>query len=65
MIEFICFGLFIITGVFLLVIWPILLHPTLPRARKWQISLLSFVVLVPGGLALYLWLGVPQMAQFG
>lgn len=65
MIELLFFGLFILVGVFLLVIWPIMLHPTLPYRRKWMLSLLAFFVLVPGGIALYLWLGVPQMAQFG
>ena len=57
-------SLFMLAGVFFLVVFPIMLHPTLPYGRKWLLSLLAFFVLVPGGIALYLWLGVPQMAQF-
>ncbi len=42
--------------------WPVMLHPTLPAKRKIIISLLAFFILVPGGLLLYAWLGVPTMA---
>lgn len=63
MIDLLAFGLFIMFGVGCLVIWPVMLHPTLPVGKKIVISLAAFFVLVPVGIALYLWLGVPQMAQ--
>lgn len=56
------FGLFIIVAVFCLVIWPIMLLPSLPPKRKWLLCIIAFIVLVPGGIALYWWLGVPEMA---
>lgn len=62
MVEFLVFSLFILCGVALLVIWPILLHPTLPPRKKWIASLLAVLVLVPLSGALYLWLGVPPLA---
>lgn len=65
MVELLGFGLFILFGVVCLVVWPILLHPTLPFAKKLWLSIAAFVILVPLGVALYAWLGVPQMAQFG
>lgn len=63
MIELLGFGLFILFGVGTLVIWPVMLHPTLPPRKKILLSLAAFIVLVPLGIALYLWLGVPQMAR--
>jgi len=39
-----------------------MMHPTLDGKRKILISLIGFVVFVPGGLLLYSWFGVPQMA---
>lgn len=65
MIDLLAFGLFIMFGVVILVIWPLLLHPTLPLRQKLLLSIAAFVVLIPAGIGLYLWLGVPQMAQFG
>lgn len=62
MISFAVFALFLVFAVGSLVIWPILLHPTLPPARKWALSAIAALVIVPGGLLLYAWLGVPQMA---
>ena len=62
MINFIVFALYICVGALLLIIWPIMLHPTLPLKRKIVISLITFFILIPGGLALYAWLGVPQLA---
>lgn len=62
MILFFGFCLFLLTGVCSLVIWPIMMHPTLPQKRKWQFSIIAFVLLVPLGIALYWWLGVPQIA---
>lgn len=64
MIELMAFGLFIAFGVMCLVIWPVMLHPTLPVRKKMLLSLGAFFVLVPLGIVLYLWLGVPQMAQY-
>lgn len=64
MMELFVFGLFIAFGVATLVIWPILLHPTLPGRKKFLISMAAFIVLVPLGVALYVWLGVPQMAEY-
>lgn len=46
----------------LLIIWPLAKHPTLPAAKKWLLSGVIFLVLVPGGLALYSWVGMPPMA---
>lgn len=63
MIDVLAFGLFILFGVSALVIWPIMLHPTLPVRKKILLSLAAFIVLVPAGIALYLWLGAPPMAQ--
>jgi len=62
MIEFILFALYLCVSAALLIIWPVMMHPTLPPKRKLFISIASFVILVPLGLALYAWLGVPQMA---
>ena len=64
MIDLIVFGLFIMFGVVCLVVWPLLLHPTLPLRKKLWLSIAAFFILVPAGMALYAWLGVPQMAQF-
>lgn len=62
MAEFFTFAMFILLGVMLLVVWPILAHPTLPIRRKLLLSIVSFIILVPLGIGLYLWLGVPQLA---
>ena len=64
MIQLLGFGLFIVFGVLTLVVLPVFLHPTLPLKRKWLLAGLAFVVLVPLGVALYAWLGVPPMAQY-
>lgn len=47
-----------------LLIAPIARHPTLPRRPKWLLSLAIFLVLVPGGLWLYGWVGMPPMVLF-
>lgn len=60
--EFLVFALFICLSAMLLVIVPVMMHPTLPTRRKIIISVITFVLLVPLGLLLYAWLGVPQMA---
>lgn len=62
MIQLAFFTLFMLFSVATLIIVPIALHPTLPSKRKWVLGILSFVVIVPLSIALYLWLGVPQMA---
>ncbi len=62
MIEFATFALYICFSALLLVIVPVMMHPTLPLSRKLLIFAITFVVLVPAALALYAWLGVPQMA---
>lgn len=62
MIEFIVFALYLCFGVMTLIIWPVMIHPTLPARRKLLISSVAFIVVVPIGLILYAWLGVPQMA---
>lgn len=62
MVEFAVFALYLCFSVTVLVMWPVMLHPTLPAKRKIIISLLAFFILVPGGLLLYAWLGVPTMA---
>ena len=62
MTHFILFTLYIAFGVFMLVSWPLLIHPTLPPRRKLLLIALSFVVLVPAGMALYLLVGAPQLA---
>ena len=61
MTHFILFGLYICFGVFMLVAWPIMIHPTMSGGRKAKLIVLSFLVLVPLGLALYAFLGVPPM----
>jgi hypothetical protein len=65
MIDLIVFGLFIMFGAVCLVVWPLLLHPTLPLRQKLWLSIVAVFILVPAGIALYVWLGVPQMARFG
>lgn len=62
MTKFLIFSLYLCFGVTFLVVWPLMIHPSLPAKRKLLWSALAFLILVPGGLALYVWLGVPQMA---
>lgn len=63
MIKFLAFSLYACLGVALMVIWPVMAHPTLPIARKLLWSALALLILVPGALALYVWVGVPALAQ--
>ena len=63
MAKFILFALYVCLGVALLVIWPVMAHPTLPQKRKLLLSGLAFLILVPGALVLYAWVGVPQLAR--
>ena len=62
MSEFVALAFYLCIGVFILIIFPLMMHPTLPIMRKMLISFVAFFVLIPLGLALYGWLGVPQMA---
>lgn len=62
MIELAIFTLFMLFAVACLVVVPVAMHPTLPAKRKWIINIAAFVVIVPVAIALYLWVGVPQMA---
>lgn len=62
MIKFIIFALYLCISAALLIIWPVMLHPTLPLKKKIIVSAVTFCVLVPLGVALYVWLGVPHMA---
>ncbi|MFM9890012.1 MAG: hypothetical protein ACKVOE_05110 [Rickettsiales bacterium] len=62
MTHFILFTLYIAFGVFMLVSWPILIHPTMAPRRKLLFIALSFIVLVPAGMALYLAVGAPPLA---
>lgn len=62
MTHFILFALYIAFGVFMLVSWPLMIHPTLPPRRKLLLIVLSFIVLVPAGIALYLLIGAPPLA---
>ncbi len=47
-----------------LVLAPLARHPSLPRRKKWLFCVLIFLILVPGGLALYGWVGMPPMALY-
>lgn len=62
MTQFIAFALYLCLSATLLITVPVMLHPTLPLKRKLLINIIAFVVLVPLGLLLYAWLGVPKMA---
>jgi hypothetical protein len=62
MIKFIVFAFYLCISVTLLVVLPVLMHPTLGGKRKLLISLVAFIVFVPGGLLIYSWLGVPELA---
>lgn len=61
------YGWFIFSVLFVmiitaLVVWPLANHTTLPRRKKWLLSVIIFLVLTPGGLLLYGWVGMPAMA---
>jgi hypothetical protein len=62
MTQFIGFGLYLCLSAMLLIVVPVLMHPTLPLRRKMLLCCIAFFVLVPAGLALYAWLGAPDMA---
>jgi hypothetical protein len=63
MMKLIAFAFYLCVSTMLLIVVPVMMHPTLPAKRKMLICIVSFLVFVPGGVALYAWLGVPQMAQ--
>ncbi len=62
MSEFIFFALYLCLSAMLLVVIPVMLHPTLPMRKKVIICLFTFIFVVPFGLFLYAALGVPSMA---
>lgn len=62
MTQFIAFAFYLCLSAMLLIVTPVMLHPSLPMKRKLLITAFSFLVLVPIGLALYAYLGVPKMA---
>lgn len=64
MIDLLVFGLFVMFGVACLIVVPLMMHPTLGLRAKLWLSIAALFVLVPLGITLYLWLGVPQMAQY-
>lgn len=47
-----------------LVVWPLARHAALPRRKKWLLCGLISLLLIPGGLLLYGWVGMPPMALF-
>ncbi len=42
---------------------PVCRHATLPRRKKFVLSLTIFITLVPIGLLVYAWVGIPPMAM--
>lgn len=65
MMQFIAFGFYLFLSALLLVAVPVMMHPTLPARRKLLLVAIAFLILIPGGLALYTLLGAPQMAVYG
>jgi hypothetical protein len=62
MSQFIAFALYLMMSATLLVVVPVMMHPTLSMPRKMLIVFITFFILMPGGLALYTFLGAPNMA---
>ncbi len=62
MAEFFAIATVLCLSTAFLIVWPLLVHPTLPLRRRILLSAAVFFVLVPMALLLYAWLGVPQMA---
>ena len=62
MMQFIIFSFYLCISAILLVTVPVMLHPTLPVGRKLLICTMGFFIFVPGGLAVYAFLGAPQLA---
>ena len=62
--QFIAFALYLCISAMLLVTVPVMLHPTLSSRRKLLICALGFLIFVPGGFALYAFLGAPPMAVY-
>ncbi|MFZ4540465.1 MAG: hypothetical protein ACOYNL_01485, partial [Rickettsiales bacterium] len=65
MMQFAAFAFYLCLSATLLIVAPVMMHPTLPMKRKLLITAFSFLILVPIGLALYAWLGAPTMAVSG
>ena len=62
MISLLAFALYLCLSCLLLIVAPVMMHPTLPMRRKILITLFSFFVLVPLALGIYTVVGAPQMA---
>jgi hypothetical protein len=62
MTQFLAFALYICLGACLLIVLPVLMMPGMSMRNKLLICSITFIVLVPGGLALYAYLGAPPMA---
>ena len=62
MLHFIAFAFYLCVSCFLLITVPVMMVPGLSMKRKVLICGFAFLVLVPAGLALYAWLGAPQLA---
>ena len=65
MINFAVFALYLCFSAMALIVAPVMMVPGMPMKRKLLISGFAFFVLVPLGLVLYAWLGVPKMAVIG
>lgn len=63
MTQFIAFALYLCLGTLLLIFVPVMMAPGLSGKRKLLICAVGFLILVPGGLALYAYLGVPPMGM--
>lgn len=64
MTDFAVFALYLCFSVTILVVAPVMMHPTLPARRKLIIGIASFIILVPLGLVLYAFVGAPKMSVF-
>ncbi|MES2985023.1 MAG: hypothetical protein V4735_07545 [Pseudomonadota bacterium] len=60
--HFIGFALYLCVSALLLIVCPVMMHPTLPRHRKLIISAIAFFVVVPLGCGIYALIGAPEMA---
>ena len=65
MTQFIAFALYLCVSCTLLIAVPVLMHPTLRPRYKLLICTTSFFVLVPIALAIYAYIGAPNMAVSG
>ena len=63
MTSFLAFALYLCFGTLTLLVVPIMMAPGLKTKHKLLICIIGFLVVVPGGLALYALLGAPPMAS--